>query len=180
MLPIVTRRELIKTGIAGAFLLSVAGCMRSNGSAQGPFDDASYTYRQLSRADRTMFAAIAVAMLAGALPEEPRARAAAIVQAVRGVDVALDGLPPGMTDEAHQLFGLLEFPLTRGVTAGIWSSWNDAASSDVSAFLNNWRLSGFTLFRSGYQALHQLLMSAWYGNSISWARIGYPGPPRVG
>ena len=36
------------------------------------------------------------------------------------------------------------------------------------------------LKRSAYDALHQLILAAWYGNGRSWAGIGYPGPPKLG
>ncbi len=174
-----TRGEFIQTGLAGITLLALAGCMRSNTYAGSPFDDNGYRYRVLSGGDRELIAAVAGAMLAGVLPSEPIAYRAALVQAVRGVDVAVSGLPPGVVDEVRQLFGLLEFPPTRGFAAGVWSSWTNASGSQVASFLLRWRFSGVTLFRSGYQALHQLVMAAWYGGPASWTRIGYPGPPIV-
>ncbi len=174
-----TRRQLIETGVAGTTLLALASCARSSRSEQPPFDDRGYGYRVLNAGDRELMAAVAAAMLAGALPADPAAHRAAIVQAVRGVDVAVAGLPPDVVDEVHQLFGLLEFPVTRGLAAGVWSSWTNATQADVSSFLSRWRFSGVALFRSGYQALHQLVMAAWYGGTAAWARIGYPGPPVI-
>jgi hypothetical protein len=38
-------------------------------------------------------------------------------------------------------------------------------------------MSGFMLLRSAYDALHQLVFAAWYGNPRSWPAIGYAGPP---
>ena len=116
-------------------------------------------------------------MLAGAFPRG--AAGQALVQVVRGVDVAMAGLTPHVVAELRQLFGLLEFAPTRAIAAGIWSSWSDASRRDVARFLTRWRFSGVALFRSGYQALHQLVMAAWYGNARSWNAIGYPGPPAI-
>jgi hypothetical protein len=169
-MPNLTRRHLIQTGAAGALLLSIAGCAHSRRS----FDDPSYAYRVLSDGDRALIAAIAPAMLAGALPT---AQPQAVIDVVRGVDVALAGLPANVVGEVHQLFGLLEFPATRVLAAGVWSRWENASDASVAAFLTRWRFSSVSLFRSGYQALHQLIMASWYGNSTSWARIGYAGPP---
>jgi hypothetical protein len=176
---LLTRRQLIETGAAGAALLALASCARPSSPARPPFDDRSYRYRALGGGDRELIAAVAGAMLAGALPIHAAAYQAALVQTVRGVDVAVSGLPPGVAGEVHQLFGLLEFPVTRVLAAGVWSSWADATPLDVTSFLARWRFSGIALFRSGYQALHQLVMAAWYGNVGSWTRIGYPGPPLV-
>jgi hypothetical protein len=176
---LLTRRELIHTGLGGIAVLALANCARSSAPAQPPFDDATYSYKILSPSDRSTIAAIAGAMLAGALPGEPAAHAAALVEVVRGVDVAVASLPPAPQGEVQQLFGLLSFPLTRGFVAGIWSSWDAAAPADVARFLERWRFSGTMLLRTGYQALHTILMASWYGNDGSWARIGYPGPPRI-
>jgi len=156
-------------------LLGIAGCARSS-TATGLFDDAGYAYRVLSSRDRNMIAAVAGTMLEGALPAD--VRPAALVAVVRGVDVAVAGLPDDPRRELAELFNLLGFSVTRGLAAGVWSSWSDASASDVSAFLSRWRRSSLSLFRSGYQALHQLIMASWYGNGVSWERIGYPGPPK--
>jgi hypothetical protein len=157
-------------------LLGIAGCAR-NVTATGPFEDAAYAYRALSPRDREIIAAVAGPMLDGALPSDEHAPA--ILEVVRGVDVAVFGLPDDVRAELAQLFNLLGFSVTRGLAAGIWSSWSDASEDDVAAFLGRWRRSTITLFRAGYQALHQLVMASWYGNHASWERIGYPGPPKL-
>jgi hypothetical protein len=173
-----TRRELIQTGVGGLALLALARCARS-GTATGPFDDPGYPYRALSAGDRSLVAAVGAVILAGALPADSAAHDVALVQVVRGVDVAVSGLPPNLQSEIQQLFGLLKFPVTRVATAGLWSSWENAPASAVAGFLSRWRFSDFALLRSGYQALHQLVMASWYGNGASWPRIAYPGPPAV-
>lgn len=175
-MPPLSRRELIRTGVAGGTLLALAACARS--SAPSAFDDSAYSYRALSPADRELIAALGAAMLANALPRGA-ANGQALVQVVRGVDVAMTGLTPHVVAELHQLFGLLEFAPTRAIAAGIWSAWSHASRRDVARFLTRWRFSGVALYRSGYQALHQLVMAAWYGNARSWNAIGYPGPPAI-
>jgi hypothetical protein len=174
----ITRRELIHTGLGGLALLALGHCARST-TATGPFEDPGYSYRVLSGGDRELIAAVAAAMLAGSLPADAAAHSVAMVQVVRGVDVAIAGLPPNAQSEIAQLFGLLHFPVTRALTAGVWSSWQDASSSAVSDFLTRWRYSSFELFRSAYLALHQLVMASWYGNGAAWQRIHYSGPPAL-
>jgi len=114
-------------------------------------------------------------MLDGALPN----RNAALDEAVRGVEIAIAGLPPAVQGEVRQLFGLLEFPLTRRVVAGV-GPWERASDVEIASFLQRWRTSNATLLRSGYAALHQLIMAGWYGNNDAWPAIGYPGPPELG
>ena len=173
---LLTRRELIVTGSAGAALLALSSCVKPKAPANPHFDDPNHAYAFLNGADREVVAAVAAAMLAGALPAGS-ARHDALIAVNRGVDVAVSSLPPGMREEVRQLFALLSFPPARALAAGIWSAWSDAEPATVAAFLERWRLSGAALFRSGYQALHQLIMAAWYGQTRSWPRIGYPGPP---
>jgi hypothetical protein len=123
-----------------------------------------------------MLRAVADAMLDGALPQTQTANA--LGAAVQGVKVAIEGLPPAVQGEIAQLFGLLQFPLTRRFIAGV-GPWEHATRDDVTAFLERWRTSKSMLLRSGYQALHQLVMAGWYGQPESWPSIGYPGPPEL-
>ncbi len=154
-----TRRALLQTGAAGSLLLALGGCTSAGGH-------------------RVLLRAIARTMLAGALPAGAR-ESSALDVAVRGVETAISGLPPAVQEEVEQLFGLLEFPLTRRFVAGV-GPWERVSTGDVANFLQRWRTSDARLLRSGYQALHQLVMAGWYGGDAAWARIGYPGPPKIG
>lgn len=176
-MPTLTRGQLIRTGLAGSVLLALGACARR--TAGTATFDAAHAYRSLSPADRDLMAALAGAMLAGALPSGGAAQSDALVATVRGVDVAVAGLTPRVAGELHRLFGLLEFGPSRAFTTGVWTSWPQASRGEVAGFLTRWRYSKTLLFRNGYQALHQLVMAAWYGNAASWPRIGYPGPPAI-
>ncbi len=154
-----TRGELLKAGAGGTLLLALGGCA-------APADRGS------------AIRAIAAAILDGVVPASGPARDAALARAVQGVDVAIAGLPPAVQGEVSQLFGLLEFPLTRRFVAGV-GPWERASVPEVAAFLERWRTSNATLLRSGYQALHQLVYAGWYGANDAWPAIGYPGPPRI-
>ena len=41
------------------------------------------------------------------------------------------------------------------------------------SFLRRWQHSRLDLLKSGYQALHDLVLGAWYADPQSWAAIGY-------
>lgn len=98
---------------------------------------------------------------------------------VRGVDVAIAGLPLELRAQIRQLFGLLRFAPTRILIAGVWHPWESASEGEITRFLNAWRYSPVTRLRAAYDALHQLILAAWYGNTVAWTAIGYPGPPKV-
>lgn len=159
-----TRRQLLKTGAAGVALLALADCARR---ATGIDAD-----------ERVIVRAIADAMLDGALPPSGVERDHALDLAVDGFATAVDGLSPYVQHEVQQIFGILRFAPTRRIVAGL-APWSSVTRDDVTAFLTRWRFSSFSLLRSAYDALHQLVMAGWYGQDASWARIGYPGPPRI-
>jgi hypothetical protein len=112
----------------------------------------------------------------------------AFVPGEAGVDAltALDRSAPAIVaaivpvqKELGELFALLGFGPARIALARVLAPWNEADESEVAAFLERWRVSGFLLLRSAYDALHQIVLAAWYGNPRSWPAIGYPGPPDI-
>ncbi|MGB0129351.1 MAG: hypothetical protein WBP72_17050 [Rhodocyclaceae bacterium] len=168
-----SRRQFIKAGVLGGAVLAAAGAWfgvayhSGMGGAGHLNDDA-----------RSVLAAVVPVMLAEALPEGS-GRPAAIAATVDRFGVAVGGLGAAAQKEVGELFGLLSFPPTRFLVAGVHRPWPDAAGEEVAAFLGAWRFSRFALLRSAYAALHDLIYAAWYGNPESWPAIDYPGPPEV-
>ncbi|MBP5997372.1 MAG: hypothetical protein KA535_05425 [Azonexus sp.] len=158
-----TRREFLKTGLAGGMLLNVAACTR-------PSENGGRT---------VVLNALIPVMLTGALPADGAGRPELIARTLTGVERAIAGLSPATQKEIGQLFDLLAFPLTRMLAAGIWSPWPEATPAAIGNFLESWRHSRFDLLQSGYAALHDLIFGAWYARPDTWAAIGYPGPPEV-
>ncbi len=158
-----TRREFLKTGLAGALLLNVAGCTRP---AQG-------------NGRTVVLTALIPVFLAGVLPRGGATRPELIARTVAGVDKAIAGLALATQKEVGELFDLLSFTPTRMIVAGIWSPWPEASPEAIGRFLESWRNSRFDLLKSGYAALHDLIFSAWYARPDTWTAIDYPGPPKV-
>ena len=158
-----TRREFLKTGLAGALLLNVAGCTRP---AQGNGRTVVLT------APRPMF-------LAGVVRRAGATRPELMARTVAGVHKAIAGLALATQKEVGELFDLLSFTPTRMIVAGVWSPWPEASAEAIGRFLESWRNSRFDLLKSGYAALHDLIFSAWYARPDTWTAIDYPGPPKV-
>ena len=158
-----TRREFLKTGVAGALLLNLAACTRPPESDR--------------RA--VVLAALIPVFLEGALPATGEARAELITRTIAGVEKAIAGLSLATQKEIGELFDLLSFAPTRMIIAGIWSAWPEATPEAIGRFLESWRHSRFDLLKSGYAALHDLIFGAWYARPDTWAAIDYPGPPKV-
>lgn len=171
-----TRRTLLKAGIAGGAALVLARWFVTSRDPGPQEPDAAGS--ALDPAARAIIAAIVPVLLDGALPDT-QASTEARAEVVAGVDRAVAGLPPSSRKEFEQLLALLSFAPTRCLVAGVWSPWPQASSASIALFLASWRDSRFDLLRSGYGALHQLILAAWYGNARSWPAIGYDGPPSL-
>ncbi|BDI05483.1 hypothetical protein [Sphaerotilus microaerophilus] len=172
-----TRRTWLKTGIAGGLLLAGAWAFhkpldrlaKRGLVAQAPLDGAL----------RLVVPALVPVLLAGMLPEAAGERQAAIRQATDGVATAVAALSAATQQEVSELFALLALPPTRIAVARLSVPWPEASEAQVRAFLDGWRGSSLALLQSGYQALHDLVLGAWYADPAHWGVIGYPGPPEV-
>jgi hypothetical protein len=173
-----TRRQLLKTGLAGVAVLGISRLLYGPWRADAPYEvPKPQQFKVLDAQSRTALAAIARVMLKGALPRDEAEFETALHAAVLGCDTAIAGLPGAVQDEVKELLTLLSGRFTRRWVAGVSSAWSEASEAEIAHFLSRWRFSSFLLLRSGYQALHQIVFAAWYGNPQAWVGIGYEGPP---
>jgi hypothetical protein len=168
-----TRRQFLKVGLAGGAVLAAVGWFGSR-----PKEPRSLAGALDERA-MGIVAALVPVVLDGVLPRGTDERRIAIRETAEAFGRAVSGLAPAVQEEIAQLFSLLGMPLTRVLLAGMLTPWDQASSADIARFLDRWRTSRFDLLRAGYQALTRLLQASWYGNSASWALLGYPGPPSL-
>ncbi|HEY7903446.1 MAG TPA: hypothetical protein VIH36_08340 [Casimicrobiaceae bacterium] len=176
-----SRRRFLAISGFSALLLAAGGAFawRRDGASAAPLS-ADADARRIVRA-------IAPSMLGGALAAPADARTAgarregdALDEVVGDALAGMDGLPSHARGELASLFALLAFAPARIVVAGLASRWETASRDDIDAVLGTWRDSRLELRRAAYDALHSLIMGAWYGNPRAWARIGYAGPPALG
>ena len=172
-----SRRQFLKTGLAGSLLLATAFALHKPLDRLGkrtlveavPFDGAL----------RLVMPALAPVILLGAMPVDKAQRLVAIQRATDSVAIAVSALSASAQRELAELFALLAFAPTRMTVAGVGSPWPEATEEEISRFLERWRNSSLDLLKSGYLALHDLTFGAWYADPLTWAGIGYPGPPKV-
>ncbi len=171
-----TRRTFLKVGIASACVLVTARMLDRDVFAQ---DDkpGSLDLKKIANKDAVCIAALAAAVLKGALPDDPAAKLIAINEVVEAFDRTVAGLSPAVQKEVEELLSLLTFSPTRRFVAGVSKPWDEASEDDVGNFLAEWRNSRFTLLQQGYQALARVIIACWYGNPLSWGKISYGGPP---
>ena len=165
------RRTFLKAGAIGALLLGAGGAAYRFANPPGPLGPFTLDGEAKAAID-----AIIPAMLAGALPTEAAARAAAITGTTARVHAAIVGLPLTTQKEVQDLFGLLSFAPARRALTGVSGSWLQARPEQVSVFLQDWRFHSLDMLQSAYHALHDLIIGAWYADPTNWDRIGYPGP----
>ncbi len=176
------RRTFLKVGVASVCLLVVARGLDREVFAQSEGQHAgagSLDLKRLANQDAACIAALAPAILKGALPDDPAARQIAINEVVEAFDRTVAGLSPAIQREVEELLSLLTFNLTRRFIAGVAKPWHEAREAEVSAFLEGWKHSRFPLLQQGYQALTRVMIACWYGNPLSWGIIGYGGPPHA-
>lgn len=171
------RRQFLKAGVVGGAVLAAGGAwvvwrdvryMQAGETADPPRDRIA-----------EILGAIAPALLAGSLPEDPAQRSVALAGVTNGVKGVIAAFPPAVRGEVSDLFRLLDIRIARLLLAGIAASWRDANPADVKAFLERWRWSRIALLQSGYFALHDLVLGAWYANESAWGPLSYAGPPEV-
>jgi len=164
-----TRRTFIFVGIAGAAALVAVRLVPRAPVAGTPLDaDAA-----------TVLGAVVPVMLAEALPGQGDERAEALRATMAALGEAIAGLAPRAQKELRDLFTLLTLPPARWSLAHTTAAWQDAAPADVERFLERLQSSRIALLRAAYDALHQLVLAAWYGQARAWPAIGYPGPPSL-
>ena len=127
-----------------------------------------------------IFFAIVPVMLEGALPRESSARDEAVRETINNIDRAIQGLSAQQIVELRQLFSFLALAPVRWSLMHSTLDWRDAGADEIDSLLARLRDSRIALLRAAYDALHQLVFAAWYGNPRGWPAIGYGGPPELG
>lgn len=166
------RRSLLKLGVASAVVLAAAGgaiALIQPGLVQG----------KLSQGARSVFSSVAKALLDGTLPQDAVAQQTAINGLLDRIDDLTLGLPPHTQAELSQLLSLLSTSAGRLGLAGLGTDWASASVPDVSAALQNMRLSRLALREQTYSALHDIVGGTYFSAPDTWSVMGYPGPRSI-
>lgn len=169
------RRNFLKLGAASSAALT-ATSLTATLSGCSETLPASSDWLVLRENDRTFLAAVAPVMLKGSLPTEAQAKQQGINSMLKTIDLGIFKLGPHNTKQLMDLFNLLNFGLSRGLTTGVWSKWENASEEEIENFLNRWRDSSLGLFNLAYNGLNKLMCATWYGQPAAWSQVGYPGP----
>ncbi|WP_280152982.1 hypothetical protein [Piscinibacter sp. XHJ-5] len=163
------RRSWLKLGFGAAALLALAGgglALLKPGWADG----------RMTPAARSVFHAVARAVLDGSLPADAAQRSAALESHLERLDETLAGFPAATHHELSQLLMLLASPPGRVALAGLHTDWPDASVEQLQHALQGMRTSNIALRQQAYHALRDLTNAAYYAAPQIWALTGYPGP----
>lgn len=163
------RRRLLQIGFASAAALALAG---TGAALWRP----GWTGTRLSDAGRSVFRAVARAVLDGSLPADRPARTAALDAHLMRLDAAVLAFPAATQAELSQLLALLHAPPGRLALAGLAGAWDEASVAEIQAALQGMRVSSLALRQQAYHALRDLTNAAWYADPSTWPALGYPGP----
>lgn len=176
-----SRRQLLQRGLFGTTLLGIAASSAALSGCAGKmrpppvYPDTPSVYTFLRRDDVLLVSAIAPAIIAKHWPETDtqQARDALLTR----VDLFITRMGDHNIREIRKLFDLLNQTLTRGLTTGIWSSWESVDVARAREFLDDWKNSRLSLLNSAYNALTDIIGFAWYSNPHNTQHLGYAGPP---
>lgn len=166
------RRTIFRLGVGSAFVLAAAG---GGISLFRP----GISIGRLTPAGRSVFSAVARAVLDGSLPADSMARTAVMNAHLERVSDAVAAFPESTRAEISQLLALLAAAPGRMALAGLNEDWDRASVADIQRALQSMRTSALDLRQQAYHALRDLTNAAFYSNPDAWPLLGYPGPNSI-
>lgn len=166
------RRTLFRLGAGAALVLAAAGggvALFRPGMSAG----------RLTSAGRSVFAAVARAVLDGSLPADTTVLPAVVDAHLQRVNDAIATFSAPTRAEISQLLALLAATPGRVALAGLNDDWDRASIADIQRALQGMRTSTLQLRQQAYHALRDLTNAAFYANPDVWPLLGYPGPNPV-
>lgn len=166
------RRSLLALGAVSAAVLALGGGLVA--TLRPGLREA-----RLSAEGREVFAAAGRALLDGSLPSAGVALETALENLLARVDGLIAGLAPHAQSELSQLLSLLASAGGRRALAGLAVPWPLASVTDIQQAFQEMRVSALSLRQQAYQALHDIVASAYFSDPQTWGLLGYPGPLKV-
>lgn len=166
------RRSLLTLGAISATALALAGgafALLQPGLREG----------SLSAAGRRVFSGASRALLDGSLPAGSEALQTALDGLLARIDVLVAALPLYAQSELSRLLAVLSSAGGRRALAGVGQPWESAAVADIQQALQSMRVPRVSLRQQAYQALHDIVGSAYFSDAATWSLLGYPGPLKI-
>jgi hypothetical protein len=95
------------------------------------------------------------------------------------METTLSALPQWTQLELADLLAVLALAPGRIALSGLVSDWSSASVTEIQAALQTMRTSRIGLRQQAYHALRDLTHAAYFADSATWAKLGYPGPTKI-
>ena len=170
----ISRRQLIKRGLAGSALLALGGV--GLGLQSSVLREPSAPLRTLNALEFSVlsFAADRIA------PGTAEVAKASVLGVPELVDELFAKMHPVDVADFKKVLNTLESAPVGLLLDGRPVPFTAASPESQSATLASWRDSRLILRRTGFKALHKVCTSAYWGMPETYALSGYPGPPNFG
>lgn len=166
------RRTLLKLGVAGTLALGVAGVVAVQW--ESPLQRGT-----LSPGARATFRGVGEAMLDACLPAAGADRTAALDGFLNRLELLIQGLPGATQNELAELLSALSMGLGRVALVGTYKPLGEAGVAALQDRLQAMRTSRLAVRQQVYHAFHDLVNSAYFSDSSTWALMGYGGPIKL-
>lgn len=120
---------------------------------------------------------ILAAIAEGLLPPRDGLPSTDEVDVAGKIDALLAAKHPGDAAEFKQALMFLENGLTGLLFDGRPRPLSTYPVARRTELLDRWRTSGIPLRRKVFRAVYGLVGASYWGDSRTWAFVGYPGPP---
>jgi len=170
-----SRRGFLRKSLLGVAFLAIAGAMPlalRRGKLRPLPPGAKLLL--LSEAEYSVLAAVADRIFAPLAPGQPAPDAIGVALKI---DALMAGADPDSQRDFRQLLGLFENALAGFVWDGQPAPFTERSPEAQTETLRSWQFSRLPLRRSGFQALMRLCNAVYYSDPVTYAGIGYPGPP---
>jgi hypothetical protein len=166
-----TRRTILKYGLASATLLAAGGA--GLGLQSTVERTPSQPLKALDPTEYSILAAVADRVC----PSIDGQPTAADLDIAAQVDHLLSTLDPGTQAELKGVLRLLENALPGLLLDGRSTTFTAATPEAQDSTLRSWQHSRIYIRRSGYKAIRNLCAASYYADPRTYASAGYPGPP---
>jgi hypothetical protein len=170
-----TRRAFIKRGVFGTALLTVGGASGLAFRRSALVDLPPEGLLVLGRRELSVLDAVARRLIVPA-PGAPSLDEARVAFRCDRILALADETSQV---EARQLLQLFESALAGFLFGARVTPFTRLGPDAQDEVLREWMTSRLEVRRTGYSALRSLVTAAYYGNPITWATAGYPGPPKA-
>ncbi len=168
-----SRRGVLRKGLFGGALLALGGTGFLASRSSVEVDLPSDGLLVLTPREYAVISAIAWRLI----PRKDGFPTVETVQVARQADRILSVVDSTALAETKQLLMLFENALPNFLLGRRPTAFTRMSGDDQDAVLAEWQTSRLTLRRTGFMALRGVIMASYFGSPLTWAAVGYPGPP---